>query len=72
MLPVGACSTHRGQRQAKVGGLVLHLDLDLVEQCLYAFVLKPVSVSGEEKETDLKRFVSLPPFCSSRSETATL
>lgn len=64
-------STHRGQGQAKVGGLVLHLDLDLVEQRLNSFVLKSVPVSGEV-ETELKHFVSAPPFCSSHSDTATL
>lgn len=41
--------THRGQRQAKVGGLVLHLDLDLVEQSLDSLVLKSVPVSGKKR-----------------------
>lgn len=41
--------TDRGQRQAKVGGLVLHLDLDLVEQRLDSLVLKSVPVSGDKE-----------------------
>lgn len=47
--PLGCIWTHRGQRQAKVGGLMLHLDLDLVEQRLDSLVLKSVPVSVEKR-----------------------
>lgn len=46
--------THRGQRQAKVGGLMLHFDLDLVEERFDSFILKSVPVSDEE-ETELRQ-----------------
>ena len=42
--------THRGQRQTEVGGLVLHLDLDLVEESLDSFLLEAVSVNDDEEE----------------------
>lgn len=59
--------THRGQRQAKVGGLMLHVDLDLVEERLDSFILKSVPVSDE-----VKSFISLPRSCSPHRDLATL
>lgn len=40
--------THRGQRQAKVGGLVFHLDLNLMEESLDSFLLKAIPVLDDK------------------------
>lgn len=40
--------THRGQRQAKVGGLVFHLDLNFMKQSLNLFLLKAIPVNDDK------------------------
>jgi len=52
----GGCyeGTHRGQRQAEVGGLVFHLDLDLMEQRLDPLLRKTLSVGNEGRRGRLK------------------
>ncbi len=41
--------THRGQRQAEVSGLVLHLDLNLMQESLNSFLLEPGAVNHDEE-----------------------
>lgn len=41
--------THRGQRQAEVGGLMLHLDLNLMEESLDSFLLKAIPVNNDKE-----------------------
>lgn len=43
--------THRGQRQAEVGGLVFHLDLNLMEESLDSFLLKAVPVNDKRNDS---------------------